>query len=41
MAPINRWGTEYWPFSKLTIGVLTGTVLVVPNATVNGAAATG
>jgi hypothetical protein len=38
---MSWWGTEYWPYSKATIGVLLGTTLVVPNATVNGLAATG
>ena len=41
MAPISWCGTEYWPYSNATIGVLTGTWRVVPNATVNGVAATG
>lgn len=34
--PSWTWGTEYWPDSNVTIGVLIGTTRVVPNATVCG-----
>ena len=38
VSPSSRCGTEYWPPSKVTIGVFAGTVRVTPNATVCGIA---
>ena len=36
VCPSRVAGTEYWPPSKETIGVVAGTVRVTPNATVCG-----
>ncbi len=41
VAPSRVCGTEYWPDSNITIGVLPGTTRVVPNATVCGCVGTG